>query len=173
MNYKLKIISKKNITENEIINLCKLKTENWNYNISEQIEWWNKNSEENYIIASFIRKRSFLAFLRMRERRISFNNKPIHCFCITEVCVAKKDQGKGWGKKLIEESKKFIKKMKMPAYLLCSNNQRKFYQKCNLKLAKKFDIIPDKKNYKKKDINCFFFNLKCTDEKIILYGNSF
>ena len=44
----------------------------------------------------------------------------------------------------------------MPAYLLCSNNQIKFYQKCNLKLTKKFDIVPDKKNYKKKDINCFF-----------------
>ena len=109
----------------------------------------------------------------MRERQILFNNKLIHCFCITEVCVAKKNQGKGWGKKLIEESKKFIKKVKMPAYLLCSNNQIKFYQKCNLKLTKKFDIVPDKKNYKKKDINCFFFNLKSTDEKIILYGNSF
>ena len=30
----------------------------------------------------------------------------------TEVCVAKNYQGKGWGKKLIQESKKFIKKKK-------------------------------------------------------------
>ena len=62
MNYKLKIISKQNITEDEIINLCKLKTENWNYNISEQIEWWNKNSEENYVIASFVKKEASLHF---------------------------------------------------------------------------------------------------------------
>ena len=52
------------------------------------------------MLFSFVKKRSFLAFLRMRERQILFNNKLIHCFCITEVCVAKKNQGKGWGKNL-------------------------------------------------------------------------
>ena len=51
----------------------------------------------------------------MRERQILFNNKLIHCFCITEVCVVKKRIKVKVGEKLIEESKNSIKKVKMPA----------------------------------------------------------
>lgn len=91
----------------------------------------------------------------------------------TEVCVAKNYQGKGWGKKLIQESKKFIKKKNTPVYLICSNSQKNFYKKCSFKLAKNFNIYSDIKNYDTDQICCFFFNLKLCNKQITLYGSSF
>ena len=173
MDYELKIIPKKEISEKEISNFFKLKQQIWNYNIREQINWWKNNSEEDYYICGLRKKNIFFAFLRMRKRNILLNKKKINCFCITEVCVAKDCQGRGWGKKLIQESKKFIKKKNIPVYLICSNNQKNFYKKCKFELAKNFNINSNIKNYDTNQICCFFFNLKIDNKQITLYGNSF
>lgn len=75
MDYELIIIPKKEISEKEILNFCKLKQQTWDYNIREQINWWKNNSEEVYYISGLRKKNIFFAFLRIRERNILLNKK--------------------------------------------------------------------------------------------------
>ena len=75
MKLKKKIILKKNISDKEVEDLCKIKSENWDYNLKSQINWWNKNSDEDYLIITLLSEKKKVAFLRIRKREIFMYNK--------------------------------------------------------------------------------------------------
>ena len=162
MKLKKKIILKKNISDKEVEDLCKIKSENWDYNLKSQINWWNKNSDEDYLIITLLSEKKKVAFLRIRKREIFMYNKSIQCSFITEVCVSNKLKGTGIGRKLMLEANKYLISREEICYLLCCKNQEEFYKKCDWILFQ--DINIRSKSFesflKYKNRSCFFFNIK-------------
>ena len=77
MKLNKKIIFKKNISKKEIEDLCKIKVEHWDYDLKSQINWWKKNSDEDYLIITLMSGKKKVAFLRIRRREIFIYNKPL------------------------------------------------------------------------------------------------
>lgn len=162
MKLKKKIIFKKHISKKEIEDLCKIKSENWDYDLKSQVNWWKENSEEDYLIITLMNGKEKVAFLRIRKREIFIYNKPIKCSFITEVCVSKKFKRMGIGRKMMFEANKYLISQKEICYLLCCKNQEEFYKKCKWILLKGINIrsksFESFLKYKKR--SCFFFNIK-------------
>ena len=45
-----------------------------------------------------------IGFLRLKKRQILINNTTNNSFYLTEVCIDKKFQNRGWGKKIMKTS---------------------------------------------------------------------
>ena len=172
----LSIKKLQNITNKEIEFFCTLKKQHWNYSLKEQKEWWHSNSKKTDQLIYFKIKNKIFAFLRLRKRKILLQNNIFQSRCITEVCVDKNYQNKGWGKKLIKETEKILEKNDVSGYLLCYNSQQNFYKSCGWKIKKNIELKSNLNSISKKienDKSCFFYNLKNYKQKIILIGNVF
>ncbi len=162
MKLNKKIIFKKNISKKEIEDLCKIKSENWDYDLKSQINWWKENSDEDYLIITLMNIKKKVAFLRIRKREIFINSKPLKCSFITEVCVSNKFKSMGIGRKIMFEANKYLISQKEIGYLLCFKDKDEFYKKCkwislsNINFrSKSFESF-----LRNKQKSCFFFNFK-------------
>ena len=95
---------------------------------------------------------------------------------ISELCVDKKFQNRGFGSEILKKSQEITIKDQLSAYLLCDQSHIKFYKSHDWKLINSVytsnTIYSTAIKLKKKKI-CFFYNLKKKLEKIVLIGKAF
>ena len=170
---KLIIQSPLNLNLKDLTDLCLLKEQHWPIGLKKQFGLWFYISNKNDKLIYIEKKQLKIAFLRLKLRRIFIGKQIINSYYLTEVCVDKNYQNKGWGKRIINESQNIIIKDKINAHLLCHREQKEFY----LNLG----WIYIKQIFTKETLNaniqkvsnekaCLFYNLEYQREKITLIG---
>lgn len=173
-----KILSVNDISSEQIVQICSLKNQYWQYGIDKQLRWWQDNTDNTDSFSILLKKDLIFAFLRLRERNIQINDFVDNALCITEVCVDQQFSRQGYGKKLMESTTNHIKRCgSKVAFLLCFEEQVKFYQSCNwAKLST--PLIKSIKTNKIRKLShlehCMAFDpVKKLNGKITLYGDVF
>jgi len=126
-----RLLTPRNIEHDEIRAICRLKNQSWTHSLESQIIWWKKNTSENDLLVTLISDGSYLAFLRLRARKITVCDELVNVMCVTEVCVNEQHRKKGLGSMLMEVAASQIKRTNSGiAYLLCKSTQEAFYTSC-------------------------------------------
>lgn len=162
--------------EAEINSIIYIKQQHWSFTFNEQKLWWEKFSNIDDELLYINNKEKIISFLRLRNSNVLIDNDQKNMKCITEVCVDKKFLKKGLGKKMINKVIEILKKKKISGFLLCYNQQREFYNKCNLfyfknVFIKKINSSVERKLEKKKFL--YLLNLKKEPKKITLLNEIF
>ena len=128
---KSRFMSSRDISQAEILAICKLKNQSWPHPIGSQLAWWESNTADDDLFVTLMCNDSILAFLRLRSRTISVSGEHIDVLCATEVCVDAARQGQGLGKLLMSKAAISIEQTGSGvAYLLCRDTQEPFYIAC-------------------------------------------
>jgi N-acetylglutamate synthase-like GNAT family acetyltransferase/cephalosporin hydroxylase len=134
--------------------ICLLKNLFWNYGLISQQKWFieNINSNDKHYIIYHINKIIGYAALRDAD----------NYYILDSVIIHNDYKRKGFGKKLIVN---VIKNINKPIYLLCEEDNIKFYEKCNFEINNNISFID--KNTEKFSIMSLNDNIK--ENKKILY----
>jgi predicted N-acetyltransferase YhbS len=128
---KSRFMSPRDITQAEILAICKLKNQSWLHSLKSQLAWWENNTDEDDLFVTLVCSDSILAFLRLRSRKVSVSGEKIDALCVTEVCVDTVHQGEGLGMLLMDKAATRIEQTSSGiAYLLCRDAQEPFYTAC-------------------------------------------
>ena len=132
------------------------------------------NKEDKLIFVE--RKNKKIGFLRLKQKKIVFNNYISNSYMVSELCVDKKFQRRGLGEKILNKSQEIIYMEKAPGYLLSNKKYEKFYSQRGWVISKDIYIM-EKNNSNQKKLDdtkiCFFYNLKDYSKKITLLGKIF
>lgn len=166
------------LTTDEILNICLLKNQSWPHSIDSQISWWKKNTSDSDLIVTLVDGLSVVAFLRLRERKISVDGNCMQAKCVTEVCVEKYMQRKGLGSELLEAAKNKIDESDLGiGFLLCSSTEEPFYKACRwVLLEAQIQVESSSGTRRNLAINekCMVQSLQVPERaKVILYGDVF
>ena len=89
-----------------IKNICKFKNRFWRYGYKNNFDWFEKNIKYNDIHNLIFLKKKIIGYSCLREKKINLKKY----FIIDTVCVNKKYQNNGFGKKLMIFNNKILKK---------------------------------------------------------------
>ena len=168
-NYKLVITNKLKISNLTKKKIFLLKKTYWKYNIKNQKDFFEKNTQNKDIIF-YIKMNNLLnniiAHFVLKLKYYYLNNQKKKFLLIDSVIVAERYRNKGIGKFILEKSKKISQKKKLPLIAISIKKNEKFYLSSNFKLLKKDNLII--KNFKKDKL--FFsynFNVKAKPTLVI------
>ncbi|WP_445720475.1 hypothetical protein, partial [Flavobacterium sp.] len=134
----IRFIIHKDITENELLNVIKIKSKVWPYSLDNQLIWIKENIKDDDIHVLLSDENNiFKAYLNLIEIVLEFNKELISGFGIGNVCALEK--GKGWGKKLMKLTNSYLEINKKMGLLFCKSNLIKFYTDSN------WELVPKKK----------------------------
>lgn len=143
--------------------IIRLKQQHWCYPYESQKEWIKNTLEADAIHLLLRIDKTFIAYLSIRNIGIFVDDKQITGKGVGNVCVDKRFQKYGFGKKLIEKANEIILARKDMGILLCRPHLISFYEKCgwnevkydNLEINKKaFSDVLMLFNYNLKHISC-------------------
>ena len=161
------------LKKKEILDIAKLKNSHWNFGISSQLSWFNNNKNvfKNDFHIFLKKKQKIIGYVQLGKRKYILNSKEKKYYLFRTLIISKKERNGKLAKKIMNEVSNFLKKRKIPSFLICKKNLIKFYKKYGwVKLNKKKYKIEDHKNlligmtfnFKKKDrakIIKFYYNL--------------
>ncbi len=144
------------LKKKDILDIAKLKNSHWNFGITSQLKWFKdqKNVFKNDFHLFLRKTKKIVGYVQLGKRKYILNSKDNNYYLFRTLIVLKKERNEKLAKKIMFEVSKFIKKKKIPAFLLCKKNLIKFYEKYGW----------DKLNKKK---------YKVEDHKTSLYGMTY
>tara|TARA_B100001063_G_scaffold246268_1_gene284758 strand:- start:870 stop:1388 length:519 start_codon:yes stop_codon:yes gene_type:complete len=162
------------LKKKDILDIAKLKDSHWNFSISSQLDWFKNQKnvfKSDYHL--FLKKyEKIIGYVQLGKRKYILNSKENKYYLFRTLIVLKKERNEKLAKKIMQEVSNFIKKKKLPCFLLCKKNLIKFYEKYGwIKLNKKKFKVEDhitslhgmiynlKKNNQNKVIK-FYYNEK-------------
>ncbi|PPR38730.1 MAG: hypothetical protein CFH30_01024 [Alphaproteobacteria bacterium MarineAlpha8_Bin1] len=160
----------------DINEICILKDQHWPLGLKKQFGLWFIITNQTDKLFLLKKNQKVISFLRLKLRQLLVDKTVIDSFYLTEVCVDKKFQNIGWGKKIMQISQDFIEKKNMSSYLICNSDQQKFYTNLGWEPSKNINYSESLKSTKKKISKnriCFFYNLKNEDKRVTLIGKLF
>lgn len=142
---KTKYIFHKDITENELLEVIKLKSIAWPYSLENQLQWIKGNIKDDDVHVLLLDENNTVkAYLNMIAIVFKINGKINSGFGIGNVCALEK--GKGWGKQLIKFTNTYLKNNNKIGLLFCKSQLVKFYSDNNWKLVRNEKLICPFKN---------------------------
>ncbi len=165
MNYNLKLIKHKQISEKEISEICNIKSIFGNYSLDSQREWLKSNLKNEDLHFFLYKRNELVAYLNLIEITVIIDGNYLEAYGIGNVCS--KFKGLGYGNKLMDELIKFLIHDSKPGFLFCKDSLVGFYKKngWNILECDKSEILNNVKiksmiiNYKDK-IKFFKYNGK-------------
>jgi predicted GNAT family N-acyltransferase len=150
------------LKKKDILGIIRLKNSHWNFGISSQLSWFsnNKNVFKNDFHFFLKNIKKVFGYVQLGKRKYILNSKEKNYYLFRTLIILKKERNKKLANKIMNEVSNFIKKKKLPGFLLCKKNLIRFYEKYGwVKLnKKKFKILDHKTslygmiyNFKKKD----------------------
>ena len=138
---KYKIIRNKNIKNNQILTISKLKDSFWPYGIKNQKIFLRSNTNINDLHILAYNNKNIVGYVNLKIKEFVKNNntKKNKFFLFDGFIVDKLFRKINIGRNIIKICKKRSKILKMPILLLCKRSVMPFYKKLN------FKIIPKKK----------------------------
>ena len=122
------LVSKKTskLTKTEINSIIKLKNSFWKYGIQANKDWFKEYVKKNDIHNFLIINNILIGYTLLRKRKIiskSYNNY----FYFDTLIIKKNYRKNNYSNLLMTFNNEIIKKNKMLAFLICSNDLIKFY----------------------------------------------
>jgi predicted N-acetyltransferase YhbS len=155
------------LKKKDILDIAKLKNSHWNFGISSQLSWFkNKNNVFKNDFHLFLKKdEKIIGYVQLGKRKYILNSKENNYYLFRTLIVLKKERNKKVAKKIMHEVSNFIKKKRLPGFLLCKKDLIKFYEKYGwIKLKiNKFKVEDHKTS-----LCGMIYNLKKADDKKII-----
>ncbi len=144
-----------------------LKEEEWKHGISSQKKFFKKNIKKFDIHNLFFisnKKKKLIGYTCFRRRYFMLNKKKMKYMLLDSILVSKDYKKKNYGKKIMKINNIFIKKNRLPSFLLCTKKNSNFFKLFKWKLIppKKFHIA----NKVKKNQNLMFYNSNLLNKNI-------
>lgn len=142
LSLKLYKLSKKNI-----LNICKLKNENWQHGVNSNLNWFKKNIKKNDIHNLLFLDKRLIGYTLLRKRiaiiKKKNNTKKINYLYFDTLIISKKFRNKNYSKILMTYNSKKIINQKLHSFLICSKKTINYYKKFYWKLLskKKFKLM--------------------------------
>ena len=155
------------LKKKDILDIAKLKNSHWNFGISSQLDWFKNQKnvfKSDYHL--FLKKyEKIIGYVQLGKRKYILNSKENKYYLFRTLIVLKKERNEKLAKKIMQEVSNFIKKKKLPCFLLCKKNLIKFYEKYGwIKLNKKKFKVEDHKT----SLHGMIYNLKKTDQNKVI-----
>lgn len=123
--YEIKLIVHKEITENELNEIIRIKSAQWYYSYADQLQWINKNIKDSDIHVLLSLDGQNVAYLNLIDIDLFIEEMVIKGIGIGNVCAIEK--GQGYGFKLMEVANKTIIELNKVGLLFCKEPLLKYY----------------------------------------------
>lgn len=132
MDY-FEVIYHKDITNEQIDRIIKLKEEHWKYGVSSQKKWLDDNIHENDIhIMGYLRPEGqMVSYSNIVNVKVEIDSKHIDCLGLGNVCVSKEYEHKGHARELLLFVNEYIKCRNEIGILTCKADKTLMYSKFN------------------------------------------
>ena len=151
-NFKLISVQSKKLTKKNIIDISKLKMQEWNFSLKSHIKYFNHNLKKNEINNMIYLNNKLIGYTILRKRKIYRGDSYI---LIDTVIINKDYREKKLGAILMNFNNSEIVKSKSTAYLQCKKKHIKFYKNFLWKKTNKKNKPPIKN---KKNLHLMSFN---------------
>ncbi len=152
--FKIESIRTKNLTKNQIKQICILKKFNWNFSLKNQLRWFVNNVNPMDIHVCVIYKKKIIGYTVLRLQK-SLAKKKLKFYIIDTVILSPKFRKRKISNDLMNFNNRLLNKHKRPGVLYCSSKMIKFYRKFSWKKLnnKKADLIKSTKR-----LSCMVYN---------------
>ena len=155
------------LKKKDILDIAKLKNSHWNFGISSQLDWFKNQKnvfKSDYHL--FLKKyEKIIGYVQLGKRKYILNSKENKYYLFRTLKILKKERNEKLAKKIMQEVSNFIKKKKLPCFLLCKKNLIKFYEKYGwIKLNKKKFKVEDHIT----SLHGMIYNLRKTDQNKVI-----
>ena len=148
-------IPTKNLKKQQILKILNLKDTHWNFGITSQKSWFDKNVKKNDIHNILYNNyNQIIGYTLLRNKKILYLNKKKNFLLFDTLIVNRKLRMSGIGSMLMDFNNLVIKKKKTNAVLVCEKKLVSFYKKFGWVLLKKNKITFP---YKNRNKNILFF----------------
>jgi N-acetylglutamate synthase-like GNAT family acetyltransferase len=139
-----KSITYTQLSKKIILDICKLKNENWNYGIASNLKWFKKKVKKEDIHNLLFFNKKLIGYTLLRKRLAFIKKKKSHYFYFDTLAIKKKFRKKNYSKILMNTNSQVIVKKKLHSFLICKKKVVKYYKKfgwvpINRKLFKLMD----------------------------------
>ena len=155
------------LKKKDILDIAKLKNSHWIFGIISQLNWFKdqKNVFKNDFHLFLKKNKKNNGYVQLGKRKYILNSKENNYYLFRTLIVLKKKRNEKVAKKIMHEVSNFIKKKRLPGFLLCKKDLIKFYEKYGwIKLKMNKFKVEDHKT----SLCGMIYNLKKTDEKKII-----
>jgi hypothetical protein len=132
MSFEIDLIKHKNLKEEELLEICKVKSISWKYFLYEHRRWINDNINEEDLHFCLKNKLKTIGYLNLVKRKLKINNVIYDIWGVGNVCASEK--GTGIGKELMNRLNVFFNNKKCYSLLLCKDSLIDFYKKFGWKV---------------------------------------
>lgn len=123
--FHIKLIVHKEITEDELNEVIRIKSAQWHYSYEEQLQWIKKNLKNTDIHVLLSLDGRNIAYLNLIDIELFVEGVAVKGFGIGNVCAIQK--GKGFGFELMKEVNKTITQLNKVGLLFCKEQLLKYY----------------------------------------------
>ena len=116
------------LSPRQYVDIANLKDQHWPHGVSSQINWIQKNFEENDIHIILYRKGQAVAYASLNRITCTVDGKEEKLLGLGGVCVDKNSQKQGLGQKILEQVNRTI--APETGLLLCHKELTGFYGRC-------------------------------------------
>ena len=145
----IKIKSNKtvNLKKETIVSICQLKDSHWKHGLKSQLSHFKKYIKKNDIHNIILIKKKLVGYTAFRLRKFKFRKKEYNYLLLDTIIVEQKSRKKKYTNLLMKFNNNFIKKKKLPSFLICTKKNSLFFKKYKWSLLNKknFNIIGHKK----------------------------
>ncbi|HRX97845.1 MAG TPA: hypothetical protein P5514_12935 [Bacteroidales bacterium] len=164
----VKIIKHQDISYNEKLEICKIKSVFGNYSVESQLKWMDKNLDSNDLHFLVYDNKKLIAYSNFINISIIINNDIIKAIGVGNVCSA--EQAKGYGKLLMQQVNSFIKSKDIVGVLLCKESLIKFYENYSwIRIAKE----KMKLHFTSEHVELMLYNYKTSIDSLEYSGDTF
>jgi len=157
MKYFLLSKKTKQLKQEEIFNICKLKNTHWNYGFKSNLEWFKKNIK-SYDIHNLVYYNSkLIGYTLLRIRTFYLGKVKKKYLYFDTLIIDKKYRNKGITHFLMKLNDQVIKKNNKISFLICLDNLVEFYKKFSWKIMSKKKFLIKDHSF---DSNGMYFNSK-------------
>ncbi|WHF53059.1 GNAT family N-acetyltransferase [Chryseobacterium gotjawalense] len=142
MKFLTSVIKHSEISEEQLIEICRLKSIRWDYNLDQHKRWMIENIQANDFHILIKDEEKPIAYTNLVDITAIINDKNIKVRGIGNVCTS--ETGKGFGNILMEEVNAVLAQNQWKGILLCKDNLVPYYEKFNWKLINSDKIMTKK-----------------------------
>lgn len=135
------------LSDDVLSEIIKLKQQHWGYTYQSQKDWIEKFVEKDAIHLLLKVDDDYVGYLSIRNVGMKADDENFLVKGIGNVCIDKRFQNLGYGKKLVEKSNEIILSSNSIGALLCHAHLTEFYRRCGWTNVKYDSLEVDKKPF--------------------------
>lgn len=163
--FHIKLIVHKEITEDELNEVIRIKSTQWHYIYEEQLQWIKNNIKDTDIHVLLYLNKNIVAYLNLIDINLEINGVQEKGYGVGNVCAI--ERGKGFGFRIMQEVNQYILNSKKVGLLFCKEQLLKFYHSLGWKA-----LEPKEYKIKGDNLKVMVFNIKYTNQFLVDYDGA-